>query len=420
MNQENIILELRSGGLMSTREIARRCGASQSMVVRVLRESAIAVPVGRGRGARYGLLHTIGNHGHTWPVHRILEDGSRELLGRITALEGDRWLVEFEKEETLFETGLRNGVSEGWPWFLDELRPQGFMGRAFARKYHRFLGSSNDLNQWGSDQFLLAAYLFGDDLPGNLMIGDHELTTPANHSTRNWPELAREAVSGEPVGSSAAGERPKFTNGNEIVKFALRDNRWADLLIAEHLAAETLNDNDIAAVSSRIVEEGDYLFLSVRRFDRTNFGRRPMHSLEAIDGALYGEGKVPYGMMGEHLFRDGLVDSNTSHTLGEIAEFGRLIGNTDMHLGNVSFIPNHENIFELAPVYDMLPMRYAPTEAGVPEPQPSVHSIPRRSSASIMARTFWERVETDERIHQDFQDIARLNLRIYPEDLGFH
>jgi hypothetical protein len=36
--------------------------------------------------------------------------------------------------------------------------------------------------------------------------------------------------------------------------------------------------------------------------------------------------------------------------------FGRLIGNTDMHLGNLAFVPG----LNVAPVYDMLPAMYAP------------------------------------------------------------
>jgi serine/threonine protein kinase HipA of HipAB toxin-antitoxin module len=40
--------------------------------------------------------------------------------------------------------------------------------------------------------------------------------------------------------------------------------------------------------------------------------------------------------------------------------FGRLIGNTDMHFGNVSFTWGFGPELPLAPAYDMLPMRWAP------------------------------------------------------------
>lgn len=44
--------------------------------------------------------------------------------------------------------------------------------------------------------------------------------------------------------------------------------------------------------------------------------------------------------------------------------FGKLIGNTDMHNGNVSFMSEHGRPYELAPAYDMLPMAFAPTAGG--------------------------------------------------------
>ena len=43
--------------------------------------------------------------------------------------------------------------------------------------------------------------------------------------------------------------------------------------------------------------------------------------------------------------------------------FGQLIGNTDMHDGNLSFVPFRQgegHVLQLAPIYAMLPMTYAP------------------------------------------------------------
>jgi len=44
------------------------------------------------------------------------------------------------------------------------------------------------------------------------------------------------------------------------------------------------------------------------------------------------------------------------------AAIARLIANTDMHLGNLTF--HVEGTFRLAPAYDMLPMAYAPLPGG--------------------------------------------------------
>jgi hypothetical protein len=41
-----------------------------------------------------------------------------------------------------------------------------------------------------------------------------------------------------------------------------------------------------------------------------------------------------------------------------------LIGNTDMHAGNLSFISSHGRPYHLAPAYDILPMGFAPRAGG--------------------------------------------------------
>ena len=53
--------------------------------------------------------------------------------------------------------------------------------------------------------------------------------------------------------------------------------------------------------------------------------------------------------------------------------FGGLIGNTDMHLGNVAFFTDDYATFRLAPAYDMLPMALRPTTHGeLPQVEPAL------------------------------------------------
>lgn len=413
-HQHRIRLLLSRGELLSSREIARRTGLSQPTVSRALSGMADALLTGAGRGARFGLLRQIGNHGDSWPVFRVTESGDSEHLGTLRALTGDRWLMDFKQPQPLYSLGLEKGISEGWPWFLDELRPQGFMGRAFAQTHHRQLGASPDLNRWGSDHFLLASYIFGDDLPGNLMVGEHPVPVQPVVAESDWPELAREAVKGRPPGSSAGGERPKFSAGLELIKFARRDDpqgRWADLLVAEATAAEVLWEHGVPSVESRIVDVDDFVFLAVRRFDRKESGGRlGVHSLAAIDGALYGEGSGSWAEMADRLHSDGFISASDRETVHQVWDFGRAIRNTDMHFGNLGFHPTNAGGFALAPIYDMLPMAYAPNAAGVPEFEPAnapSHAI----RAESMASDFWARVSADPRISRSFRDIARRHLQ---------
>jgi hypothetical protein len=93
--------------------------------------------------------------------------------------------------------------------------------------------------------------------------------------------LADAAMAGAPPGSSAHGEHPKFTvcvaegerRTHMIVKFSpTRETpigqRWADLLIAEHIAHRVLRAGGIAACRSSIVTQGERVFLECERFDR--------------------------------------------------------------------------------------------------------------------------------------------------------
>jgi DNA-binding transcriptional ArsR family regulator len=407
---------LARGELLSSREIARRTGLSQPTVSRALSRMTDAILIGAGRGAQFGLVRQIGNHGDHWPVYRVVENGHVEKLGTLRALAGDCWVVEFEHDEPLYSLGLKNGISEGWPWFLDELRPQGFMGRAFAQRFCRQLGAPADLNLWNPDQFLLASYIFGDDLPGNLMVGEHSIRIPDPAAEPEWPELAKESVKGRPPGSSAGGERPKFSVGLELVKFARKDDqqgRWADLLIAEATAGEVLSHHGILAAASRIVEVENFVFLAVRRFDRTESGGRVgLHSLAAIDGALYGEGSGSWADMADKLFKDRLISLADQENIQRVWNFGRAIRNTDMHFGNLGFHPRDEG-FMLAPVYDMLPMGYAPHAAGLPEHE-HAESISGDIRTRTMVKEYWEKLSLDSRLSESFRTIARLHQSDVP------
>jgi DNA-binding transcriptional ArsR family regulator len=416
MNHDHRIRPLLSRAeLLSSREIARRTGLSQPTVSRTLSGMPDSILIGAGRGARFGLLRQIGNHGDSWPVYRVAETGAADKLGTLRALAGDNWLMEFKRDEPLYSLGLKNGISEGWPWFLDELRPQGFMGRALAWQTHRQLGASPDLNRWGADQFLLAAYIFGDDLPGNLMVGEHSIRIPASVPEPDWPELAKEAASGRPPGSSAGGERPKFSTGLELIKFAGREDaggRWADLLLAEAIASKVLRGNRIPSVDSRIVEVGDFVFLAVRRFDRTDSGGRiGVHTLAPIDGALYGEGSGSWADMAERLLLDGLIFPSDREIIQQVWDFGRAIRNTDMHFGNLGFHPAANGTLALAPLYDMLPMAYAPNAAGLPDFAPLPHHSPA-ARAQPMAHQFWEQLCRDSRLSNGFRQIAERHLQV--------
>ena len=125
------------------------------------------------------------------------------------------------------------------------MRPAGFLGRAFAISFAAELGLPADINAWSDAHTLRALIQHGDDLVGNLLLGDIaranfiQAPPPVPIAEADYPALAEAAERGEVAGSSAVGEQPKFVayNGRHVlVKFtAQSDNtvtgRWRDLLL---------------------------------------------------------------------------------------------------------------------------------------------------------------------------------------------
>ena len=137
---------------------------------------------------------------------------------------------------------------------------------------------------------LRARVLFGDDLPGNLIVGEaafqrfHNLADHASRaaSAADYPRLAERAMQGTLGSSSAGGEQPKFctiTAGRPVlVKFsppgdAPVDQRLRDLLVCEHLAIETLAQAGRPAARTQLFMAAGRVFLESERFDRTPQGR---------------------------------------------------------------------------------------------------------------------------------------------------
>ncbi len=106
----------------------------------------------------------------------------------------------------------------------------------------------------------------------------------------------------------------------------------------------------------------------------------------------------------------GSVDSTRVREL-----FGTLIGNTDMHPGNLSFFARGARVLGLSPVYDMLPASYAGTAADMDDPQLRLRAVSPADAgvwdvASRAAHAFWQAVAEESTISTGFRRIARGNV----------
>mgnify|MGYP001214735457 CR=1 FL=1 len=437
---ESIRREFLREGVRTARQLAESVDHSQPTISRALADMGDAVVrIGRGASTQYGLAAPIESLGSRWPLYVINEAGEPQQLGRLHALAGRAWYLErtsADAWESLLGDDFGSGVFPDLPWFLDDTRPQGFLGRAFARRFGPSMGFPADPTRWSSPQVAQALLQHGWDLPGAFVLGmdalkgaflSDEPALVAGQRDRHFPQLAQAALEGDIVGSSAGGEQPKFTakvrEGDTIhhviVKFTgvmtqPEHQRWADLLAAEHLATEVLASGGIPAARSRVVDFDGRRFLEVERFDRVGAaGRRPVVSMRALDAAFFGEIHTPWTAAADRLENAGWIRSSDAENLRTLWHFGELIGNTDMHYGNVSLELSPRRPISLCPVYDMLPMGYRPGHEGrLPESlaqDPSRTAISDRK-ARRMATIFWERVVESSLISGDFRDIARRHL----------
>ncbi len=196
----------------------------------------------------------------------------------------------------------------------------------------------------------------------------------------------------------------------------LASQRWRDLLICEALALETLRDQGVTAAEARIIEARGRTFLETIRFDRVGLsGRKGVLSLSALENEWTGHGEN-WAVSGKLLEREKKISEDDLRTIQKLECFGRLIANSDRHPGNLSFFwqPGDSQV-ALTPVYDMLPMLYAPSAGG--EDTGKILSLPTYDhtllgswkEALLIAIQYWEKVCQDTRISSEFRKIAVQN-----------
>lgn len=187
--------------------------------------------------------------------------------------------------------------------------------------------------------------------------------------------------------------------------------RWADLLYAEHVASAVLAKNGFAVARTDIMDAGNLRFLEVERFDRfSSGGRAPIISLRAILAAVLDGIGSPWSEAAKTLRDKNWLSQDDSSRLTCAWRFGKLIANTDMHDGNASLLLTPERPVRLAPVYDMLPMAYRPSNQGhvpgVSETEIAIASAATSSKEQEMAEIFWDELSTTPMVSPGFREIA--------------
>lgn len=446
VSPSDLRLRLQAGGPASAQELANAVGVDRRTVQRALATLGSEVEqLGKTRNTRYAARRPIQGQSGPLTISRFGVNGIAHEWAALTPLYGGtrlEWASPSLRPDWADRVHDHAGFCDGLPFFMADLRPQGFLGRAIARQLPSAFGLPGDPRNWSDDHTLFYLREWGHDLPGNLVIGAAATAlalnpvrpnqvTPETRGAR-YLEFAEQANAGAPVGSSVDGEQPKFTvwvndsgAGNErafLVKFTDRfdtptGRRWADLLAAEAVALELLtfaSRGDADAATPQIFDFSERRFYQLERFDRVGpHGRRGVVTLRALhDAGFTGSDTNDWTVAAAGLHERGWISGADLRAVRLRRLFGRLIGNIDMHFGNLAFFLEPALPLALAPTYDMLPMLWAPRPGDAsPAPEfaplaPMPHELDLWPEAAQMAGEFWQRVENDGRVSDGFRLIA--------------
>lgn len=437
---DTLLAQLASGNTSSA-VLEKATGMSQSWVSASLRNlitQGRVVRIGSRRGARYALRRDIPSIGSAWPLYAVGPVGEPAELAMLYALVAEEYYLEASKA-AIADGFAVAPLSKGIPYLLQDQRPGGFLGRAIPPQYPQ-LHAPPRVQDWADEHYLRYLTNYGSAVVGDLILGREAMddyllqqrqVIPRDATERGeyFPALAEQSMHGGVPGSSAQGEHPKFAvtlteQGavrHALVKFSPPvdtkvGRRWSDLLIGEHLALETLHTAGIFSATSRIFQFEHRTYLEVERFDRVGLsGRAGVTSLLAIDTNFYGA-LDNWIAAARRLHQEQRIDVQTLDEIRMISSFADLIANTDKHFGNLAFYDSYNGRFRLTPVYDMLPMLFAPVHDQIvtrnyapADPTSDTLNVWGRSRA--LAEKYWRTLASDGRISSEFRGICEACLQ---------
>jgi len=435
-----VIVDYLENNIATNKELQRVSGSNERQILRELKKLGDRiVKIASGKSPKYALTVNafgVGDRINVWDVDA---HGKHRCIAVVRPLSVGGFFVETRTGGSNLLLGeAKNGLYDDLPFFLRDMAPQGFLGRKVAKEIaSRDEDYPSNPDYWGTNH--IGRYLLSnnDDTLGSLKLGDSanlRLRYHINSSApRDYPELANAVMFGDVSASSAGGEQPKFTafcterQAHVMVKFSpegdgVTARRWRDVLISEYYANQVLNNGATIAAKTRLVEEGGRLFLESIRFDRHGEqGRSSMLSLKSIDAEFVGTGESWVKSL-VHLHEQGLLSEQDLLNGKYLWVFGRLINNTDMHLGNIS-LSMHGSVFNLLPIYDMCSMGFAPKNNG--EVLPFVFTSADLTAANLQesklngikkaANKYWHLMVEDVRVSIELRGELQRFLDLNPE-----
>lgn len=353
-------------------------------------------------------------------ISRVTRNGQVERLGQWLPRER---VLDLDREGFPLRGPGRHQLEGELPWIFWDMCPSGYLGRRLQRK-HPQLGLAEDPNEWTAEHVLHAVTQFGSDLSGNLLVGDESVrqfkklrysSNPLDHI----PELktAREDAEHVRPTSALGGERPKLLITSEVrahlVKFPPRatspgGQRWRDLLRVEALCSRVLRSFGVNAARSKAKSGMGQMLLVVERFDRMPpRGRVGVGTLFYLALERWGDMEISGPEVVARLHSEGAIDAASVETCARVHAFSAAIGNNDAHLGNYALLFDDEGRATLAPIYDVLPMIFAPRNDELPDQRITRRATPIDPAVAPWVDALVRAVEGEPGISRGFKDLWR-------------
>lgn len=406
-------------------ELQRATGKSQASISLALTRLGDAVcKMGAARSTRYARTHPILGLDARQIISLTGPHPDEGLFGDLHFLQGNQMHVRGPRKSTWL---CQNTL----PWWLSTLRPQGFLGRQYARLRPDFPVDPDD---WSLPQTLYMAANHFHDPPGAFAIGSYSAPSSGEvalaHRGEAFDALADASALGVPAGSSAGGEQPKFVCRVEacavVVKFSPPrgtpfGERWHDLLQLEHLANTVLREHGVASAQTELVGTRRRSYLQSIRFDRLGAnGKRHVVAAAPVHEAFVKGPRQHWVATAEALVAQKLLATEHLHSIAAIYLFGQFIGNSDMHFGNLSFFVDDVTrpVLLPTPVYDMLPMVWRPGVHGgelelapINQPRQPAGFAAQAQQARAWAAEYWERAAQLAALGDTVREASAINAR---------
>src|SRR5690606_20092653 len=120
---------LRSAQLQEQLQVSQ---PTASRALAALVQSGEVVKLGHGRNQHYALPRRVLGVEQAVPVTSVDAAGRVQTCGTLQALQGDGYWVDGEELRAMLGGGQ---YFDRLPWLIQDMRPQGFLGRSFAKQH---------------------------------------------------------------------------------------------------------------------------------------------------------------------------------------------------------------------------------------------------------------------------------------------